>query len=268
MSSVPEGVIATRLIGYVLVLGNLGWLVYYYGWVWTMTQFMYEYTSWSFLPVPDPASWIDMRFSLNWGLYAALIFNLFPCYILLWIMLRPDYSFRYFIHAASIALAGLIDILWLIWYILWVWIWQNNSTVWPFSVVNSVNFCCKNFGAVASSYACHNFHDCIDLPPVPTIRLNTNPIFEVFRVTLPLPMQCLLTPYTLTLPGPPAGHDLLLCLSAAAHSGQRGDPHAWAVCCWCHRRSIAHAATAWQRWANGTRTKAASQRQPEHFTRL
>ncbi len=177
-SAAEEGLLGSRIFTYVLCLGHIGYLVWYFGWVWTMTQWQWEFTGWLSAPVPDPASWVNRQFTPEWYLYGVLIFNLFPAYAMLWIMVKPQYNFRYFVHAASVALAGIIDFLLLIWYILIPWIWENNSTVWPFSTVNSVDFCCKNWGAVASSYCCHNVHDCLDLPTTPTIRLHTNPIFE------------------------------------------------------------------------------------------
>jgi len=177
MSS-AEGALGSRILTYVLCFAHLGYLVYYFGWVWTMTQWQWEYTGWLSVPVPDPASWINQRYTVEYVLYALMIFNLFPPYVMLWITVRPQYAFRYFIHSACVAWPAALDAVFLVWWVLVPWIWQNNSTVWPFSVVNSVSFCCKNYGAVASSYACANVHDCLDLPTTPTIYLHTNPIFE------------------------------------------------------------------------------------------
>jgi hypothetical protein len=173
-----EGMVGVRLIVCVVCLANVGYLVYYYGWVWTMTHHTHEYTSWNFAPVPDPASWIDQRFNLDWTLYALMIFQLFPVYIVFWILINPQSRLRYDVHAVSIIVALGVCVGLIVWYILVVWIVENNSTLFPWSVSNSVNFCCKNYGAVASVFGCHNFHDCQDLPTTPTIRLHTDPIFE------------------------------------------------------------------------------------------
>jgi hypothetical protein len=174
-----EGIGGARLFALLVCALHLAYLVYYFGWVWTMTKFPWEYTSWSFSPVPDPASWINQQYNIDWSLYALMIFNLFPVYIMCWIMVNPRSMFRYDVHAASIALAGLICMGLLVYYVLFTWIFENNNSVTnPFSVANSVNFCCKDYGSVMAQHACHNFHDCVDLPTTPTIRLATNPIFE------------------------------------------------------------------------------------------
>jgi hypothetical protein len=174
-----EGVVWSRLFAVVVCLTNLGWLVYYYGWVWTMTQFPWEFTSWSFSPVPDPVSFINQQFNTDWGLYSLMIFSLFPIYVMMWIIVWPRSMVRYDIHAFAVAVAGVICMILLVYYVLFSWVFENNNSVTnPFSVVNSVDFCCKDFGAVTASHACHNFHECVDLPTTPPIRLATNPVFE------------------------------------------------------------------------------------------
>jgi hypothetical protein len=173
-----EGLVGVKLMVCVVCLANLGYLVYYYGWVWTMTHHNFDYMSWSFVPVPDPASWVDNRFNIDWTLYALMIFQLFPVYVVFWILGNPSSRLRYDIHAISIIAAVLVCVGLILWYVLVVWLLQNNSTLWPWSVANEVNNCCKNYGAVASVFGCHNFHDCVDLPTTPTIRLHTDKIFE------------------------------------------------------------------------------------------
>lgn len=173
-----EGLIGVRLMVCLVCLANLGWLVYYYGWVWTMTKHQYEFTDWSFSPVPDPVTWIDMRFNLDWFLYALMIFNLFPVYIMLWTLGNPQSRLRYDVHAISIIAGVLVCVGLLLWYILVVWLIENGSSLWPFSVANPVDYCCKFYGAVMASHHCHNYHDCVDLPTTPTIRLETDPVFE------------------------------------------------------------------------------------------
>lgn len=140
-----EGLVGVRLMVCVVCLANIGYLVYYYGWVWTMTHHQHEYTSWNFAPVPDPASWIDQRFNLDWTLYALMIFQLFPVYIVFWILINPQSRLRYDIHALSIIAALVVCVGLILWYVLVVWIVENNSTLWPWSVSNSVDFCCKNY---------------------------------------------------------------------------------------------------------------------------
>jgi hypothetical protein len=175
---VNEGLVAVKLIVCVVCLANLGFLVWYYGWVWTMTHHAYRFNSWSFVPVPDPASWIDNRFNLDWTLYAFMIFQLFPIYVMFWILGNPESGVRYDLHALAVIAGVLVCAILLLWYILVAWFWQNNSTLWPWAVPNSVQYCCKNYGAVASVFGCGNFHDCVDLPTTPTIRLHTDEIFE------------------------------------------------------------------------------------------
>jgi len=177
-STANEGLIGVRLLVCVVCLANLGWLIYYYGWVWTMTKHQYEYTDWSFSPVPDPVTWVDQRFNLDWTLYALMIFVLFPVYVMFWTLSNPQSRLRYDIHAISIIVAVLVCVGLFLWYVLAIWMVENNSSIWPFSVANSVNYCCKFYGAVMASHHCHNYHDCVDLPTTPTIRLPTDPIFE------------------------------------------------------------------------------------------
>jgi|WetSurMetagenome_2_1015567.scaffolds.fasta_scaffold00112_40 hypothetical protein len=181
-----EGLVWVRLMVCVICLGNLGWLLYYYGWVWTMTKHQYEFTDWSFLPVPDPNSWVDQRFNLDWTLYALMIFMLFPIYVMLWILGNPQSRVRYDIHAITIVVAVLVCVGLALWYVLFVWVWANGSSIWPFSPANPVDYCCKFYGAVMASHHCHNYHDCQDLPTTPTIRLQTDPIFEKHLLSIAL----------------------------------------------------------------------------------
>lgn len=178
MSTSGEGLVGVRLLVCVVCLANLGWLVYYYGWVWTMTKHQYEYTDWSFSPVPDPNTWVDQRYNLDWTLYALMIFALFPVYVMFWTLGNPQSRLRYDIHAISIIAAVLVCVGLFLYYVLVVWMVENGSSLWPFSLANPVTYCCKFYGAVMSSHKCHNYHDCVDLPTTPTIRLPTDEIFE------------------------------------------------------------------------------------------
>jgi hypothetical protein len=172
-----ENITGTLVLAVVLCMLNLAWLWYYFGVVWSFTRgFQHEFTQWFTPPAPGPL--VDQRFNFQWMCLAPLVFNVFPPLVALWIMLKPTAWWRYDLHRICLAVAVVITGASLTYFVVWVWVWQNGSSLFPFSIANSVNDCCKYFGAYAASHHCHNLVECVDLPTVPTIRLHTDEYFE------------------------------------------------------------------------------------------
>ena len=171
-----ESVGGSHLVAIVVCLLSLAWLWYYFGYVWTFTKFQNEYTQWFSPPAPGP--FVNQQFNFQWLTLAPLILNVFPPLVGLWILLKPAAVWRYDLHKICLLVAVMATIASLLFHILVTWIWENGSSLFPFSIANPVHYCCKWFGSVATSFHCHNFMDCVDLPTVPTIHLHTDKIFE------------------------------------------------------------------------------------------
>ena len=154
---------------------HFAYLLYYYGWVWFNLSFKHEYTQ-AFSP-PAPGPLIDERYNFQWMIIATMGFHMIPPCAAIWLLIAPTNTARKDIYRFVSAIAVLVAVGVGLWDFLYVWIFQNNSTFYPFSVANEVNFCCKYWGAVFAAHGCHNFNDCTDLPTIPTISLHTNPFF-------------------------------------------------------------------------------------------
>lgn len=159
-----------------LIAVHLGYLVYYYGYVWLFTKFQYDFTGW--VPGPSvPAQYIDERYGWQWGVTCLMMLNFFPPLVGIWTLLRPTVEGRFHLHLVTTVIAVFFVGFALLWFFIVIWIFQNNSSFYPFSIANSVNYCCKLWGAVAGSGKCHNIADCIDLPTTPTIYLRGDFVF-------------------------------------------------------------------------------------------
>ena len=159
--------------------------VYYFGYVWLMTKFQYEFTGWGVGgALPIPGKFIDQTFNEYWIALFFLLINLFPPLCGLWVMLSPRSLVRFDIHRLCIFAAAVANIGILLYLFFWVWIFQNGSSFYPFSIANSAEYCCKHYGSVASSGKCSNTVDCLDLPTTSTIRLSTDGIFVAHLYSL------------------------------------------------------------------------------------
>lgn len=159
----------------VLSVLQYAYLTYYFGWVWFNLPFKHEYTQ-AFSP-PAPGPLVDARYGLQWLVIALMAFNALPPLTAAWLLHSPENTARKDIYRFTGAFAVLVCVAVGLWSLLYIYVFQNNSTFFPFSVANEVNFCCKYWGSVFADHGCHNFNDCIDLPPIPTISLHTNPYF-------------------------------------------------------------------------------------------
>jgi hypothetical protein len=167
-----ESVNGAYVIAIIVCMLSLGWLWYYFGYVWSFTKFQYEFTAWFSPPAPGPI--VDQRYNFQWIILLLPIFNLFPPFVGLWVLLKPTAVWRYDLHKICMLVAVIATGIALVYSILVIWILQNGSSVFPFSVANPAEYCCKYY----ASPHCHNFVDCVDLPTVPTIHLHTGRIFE------------------------------------------------------------------------------------------
>ena len=171
-----QATISTAAIA-IVVLSVLqyAYMTYYFGWVWFNLPFKREYTQ-AFSP-PAPGPLVDARYGLQWLVIALMGFNALTPLTAAWLLHSPENTARKDIYRFTGAFAVLVCVGVGLWSLLYIFVFQNNSTFFPFSVANEVNFCCKYWGAVFADHGCHNFNDCVDLPPVPTISLHTNPYF-------------------------------------------------------------------------------------------
>jgi hypothetical protein len=171
-----QATISTAAIG-IVVLSVLqyAYMTYYFGWVWFNLPFKREYTQ-AFSP-PAPGPLVDARYGLQWLVIALMAFNALPPLTAAWLLHSPENTARKDIYRWTGAFAVLVCVAVGLWSLLYIYVFQNNSTFSPFSVANEVNFCCKYWGSVFADHGCHNFNDCVDLPPIPTISLHTNPYF-------------------------------------------------------------------------------------------
>lgn len=173
-----DSVFWSRWVVVIVAFMNLGYLVYYLGVVWAQTKFQYEYTSWiNPGQIPGPlviqVNQNSQYFALTW-----MIFAIFPPLVSLWMVIKPTAWVRYDLHRITIAAVAIIILCLAIYFILFVWVWQNGSSFYPFSIANSVLYCCKWYGVVTSSHKCNNQYECVDVPTTPTIYLPTDPVFE------------------------------------------------------------------------------------------
>lgn len=171
-----QATISTAAIA-VVVLSVLqyAYMTYYFGWVWFNLPFKHEYTQ-AFSP-PAPGPLVDARYGLQWLVIALMAFNALTPLTAAWLLHSPENTARKDIYRFTGAFAVLVCVGVGLWSLLYIFVFQNNSTFFPFSVANEVNFCCKYWGSVFADHGCHNFNDCVDLPAVPTISLHTNPYF-------------------------------------------------------------------------------------------
>jgi len=174
--NLSTSITATTAIIIVVSLGQLGYLIYYYGWLWTMLKKQYEYTQWLGAPIPGPL--IDSRYDLQWIFMSFMAYQYLPPLAGLWMLKSHTNSARHDVYRVAAAAGGLICVGCFLFAFVFSWIFQTNSTFYPFSWVNDVEYCCKYWGDVAASLHCHNTNNCIDLPPPNDIYLNSNSIFR------------------------------------------------------------------------------------------
>lgn len=159
-----------KLIVGIVIFLHLGFLIYYFGWVFSMIKFQDEYTGWVNVPAPGTyiqRAWIDWQ----WYFVAVLVLNVFPPILALLVLnnvymrVRADLSrvvSLAVLAITGIALCGLV-VMWML----------ANTGFMPFNIAHSDLYCCRNYGSVAASGRCRNVGDCLDAPSA-TVQLGLN----------------------------------------------------------------------------------------------
>lgn len=175
LDDAQNSVSAASIVIVVVSVLQYAYMTYYFGWVWFNLPFKHEYTQ-AFSP-PAPGPLVDARYGLQWLVIALMAFNALLPMTAMWFLSLPQNISRQDIYLWTGAVSVLVCAGVGVWSLAYMFVFQNNNTFFPFSVVNEVNFCCKYWGSVFADHGCHNFNDCVDLPTVPTISLHTNPHF-------------------------------------------------------------------------------------------
>ena len=176
IGEVSTSIIWSKALVIVFSMGQLAYLIYYYGWLWLMLKFQYEYTQWLGVPIPGPL--INQQYNLQWIFMTFMAFQIFPPFAGLWMLKSPTNWARNDAYRWTASIAAVICVACFLFFFVWAWIFQNNSTFYPFSIVNDVEYCCKYWGDVAASLHCSNNNNCIDLPLPDDIYLNSKSIFR------------------------------------------------------------------------------------------
>jgi len=172
-----ESLNTARFMLVVVAFLHLGFLVYYFGWLWPLIKFQNEWTGWataSSAVMPGP--YIDMRWT-TWQWYAVAIFvvNLAPPLVILFTVsqiysrIRQDTTGLVLGVCVGLSLLGVAGLL-------IIWLITTNSTYHPFAISNSYLYCCAKYGSTAASGHCKNIQECIDYPSA-TVVLEVNDIF-------------------------------------------------------------------------------------------
>ncbi len=153
---------------------HLGFLVYYFGWVFSLIKFQDEYTGWVTPPPPGvfiQRAWQDWQ----WYCVCLLVLNVFPPFVVMlainnvYVRVRSDFSrivsMGTLIFGAALPLGALIA-MWLL----------GNSQFMPFNIAHSDDYCCRYYGSVAASGRCRNTGECVDAPSA-TVQLALNAPF-------------------------------------------------------------------------------------------
>lgn len=169
-------ILVTKILIILLSIANYAYLVFYYGWVWLMLKFPYQYTQWTGMPIPGIL--VDQRYNFYWVVLIFMMFQIFPALSGLWLLKSPANWARQDVYRNTSAIASLVVLACFLIMFFWVWFFQTNNTYYPFSIANSVDFCCKYWGTVTSSLACSNTGNCIDEPLPGDIHVYSNQVFR------------------------------------------------------------------------------------------
>lgn len=173
----------------VVVVLHLGFLVYYFGWVFTLIKFQDEYTGW--VTPPPPGVFIQRAWQ-DWQWYCVmwLVLNVFPPFATMlainnvYVRVRSDFS-------RLVSMVTLIVTFLVLGALIAMWLLGNSQFV-PFNIAHSDDYCCRYYGSVAGSGRCRNTGECTDAPSAtvqlalntPFVHLIVGPVFLILFCAL------------------------------------------------------------------------------------